>query len=170
MRARRLDLARADLTAAVAAGPDALAYPRARLALATCLLDLGDFAPALDLFRAARAENPGDLVATFGVGRAAGHLRRLEEADEAFGAVLAARPTHVDTLLARAHVAEQRGDRPRALEHLERAEQADPERRETHSALARLLDALGYADRATAHEARYRALEPTAAPVSGGAP
>ncbi len=170
MRARRLDLARADLTAAVAAGPDALAYPRARLALATCLLDLGEFAPALELFRAARTENPGDLVAAFGVGRTASHLRRLEEADEAFGAVLAARPAHVDTLLARAHVAEQRGDRPRALEYLERAEQADPNRRETHSALARLLDALGHADRAAAHEARYRALEPAATPASGRVP
>ena len=67
---RRLDLARADLEAAVAAGPNALDYPKARQALAICLLDLGDFPPAADLFRAALVDDPDDVYALFGSGRA----------------------------------------------------------------------------------------------------
>jgi tetratricopeptide (TPR) repeat protein len=168
LRARRLDLARADLTAATGAGPDALAYPRARLALATCLIDLGEFGPARELCLAARRDNPDDLVAAFGVGRTASFLGRLDEAREAFAAVLAVRPTHAETLVSLAHVVEQQGDLPRAVEYLERAERADPRRRETQAALARLYAALGRDDRAAAHEARYRATDPAA--VTGGKP
>jgi tetratricopeptide (TPR) repeat protein len=69
-RARRLDLARADLETAVATGPDALNYRPAQVALGSCLLDLGEFTRALELFRAVRADEPTNLLALFGVGRA----------------------------------------------------------------------------------------------------
>jgi tetratricopeptide (TPR) repeat protein len=164
LQGRRLDLARADLEAALAAGPDSVAYAPARITLATCLLDLGEFDHALELFRAARTDDPSNLLALFGAGRAASYRGHLEEAEEAFRAVLVLRPGHVETLLALAQIAEQRGDLPKALEYLEDAEKGDPNRLETHARLAKLLAALGQSERAEAHEARYRALDPTRQP------
>src|SRR5262249_12570666 len=94
LQARRLDLARADLAAVVAGDPDAIVFPQARLTLALCLLDLGDFGRALELFRACRTDEPNNLLALFGVGRAASHLGRFDEAEVAFRAVLVLRPGH----------------------------------------------------------------------------
>ncbi|WP_020469084.1 tetratricopeptide repeat protein [Zavarzinella formosa] len=161
LEARRLDLAKADLQAAFDAGPDSLVYAPARLNLATCLLDLGEFSQSLDLFRAARVDEPDNLLALFGVGRAASYLGSLEEAETAFRDVLARRPGHLETLLSLAQVTEQRGDLTAALGYLEQAEQADPNRLATQARLAKLLAALGQPERASKHEARYRELDPT---------
>ena len=121
--------------------------------------------PALpELFRAARTDDSSNPLALFGVGRAASYGGHLDEAEEAFRAVLVLRPGHVETLLALAQIAEQRGDLPRALAYLEEAEKGDPNRLETHARLAKLLAALGQSERAEAHEARYRALDPNRRP------
>jgi tetratricopeptide (TPR) repeat protein len=156
LKARRLDRARANLEAALAAGPDALFYRQARLSLALCLLDAGDFGRSLELFRACRQDEPDNAVALFGVGRAASFLGRWDEAEEAFEAVLAGRPGHLETLLALAQVREQRGDPAGALDCLERAERADPDRVETHYRLAKLLRVMGRDGEAAVHEARFK--------------
>ncbi|MBN9122240.1 MAG: tetratricopeptide repeat protein [Planctomycetes bacterium] len=160
VQARQLDAARADLEAAVAAGPEPLVHAPARLALAMCLLDLGEFSRAFDLFCAARDEGPSDPLALFGVGRSATYLGRLDDAERAFSAVLELRPGHVETLVSLAQVVEQRGDLKRALGYLEAAERAEPDRRETHSRLAKILAALGQDEGAAHHESRFRALDP----------
>ncbi|QJX00836.1 tetratricopeptide repeat protein [Frigoriglobus tundricola] len=116
---------------------------------------------ALALFQAVRAEEPTNLLALFGVGRAASYLGRWDEAERAFRAVLELRPGHVETLLALAQVVEQRGDLPRALGYLEEAERGDPKRLETLSRLVKLLSALGQSERAGQYEQRYRELDPT---------
>lgn len=156
---RRLDLARADLEAAVAAGPNALDYPKARQALAICLLDLGDFPPAADLFRAALADDPDDVYALFGSGRAAGFLGQWAEAETFYKAVLVRRPGHVETLLAIAQVREQQGDAKAALADLEQAAAGDPNRLETLYRLAKLLRVTGQNERAAEYEAKYRDLQ-----------
>lgn len=164
-RARRFDLARADLESAVAVGPDALVYHQAQLALGTCLLDLGEFARALELFRAVRAAEPSNLLALFGTGRACSFLGQWPEAEGAYQTVLRLRPGHVETLLGLAQVAEERGDLTGALTHLEAAERGDPNRLETLSRLAKLLGAFGHTERAERYEARYRALDPNRVPI-----
>ncbi len=161
VQGRRLAEARADLERAVAGGPESLSFSAARVALATCLLDLGEFARALELFRAARADEPTNLLALFGVGRAASYLGHWDDAERAFLAVLDLRPGHVETLLALAQVVEQRGDLARALGYLEGAETGDPKRLETLSRLVKLLAALGQSERAGRYEQRYRELDPT---------
>jgi tetratricopeptide (TPR) repeat protein len=158
---RRLDQACSDLEAALAAGPEPLVYPSARLVLARCLLDLGHFARALELFREARADDPDNLLALFGLGRAASYLALFDEAEEAFVDVLERRPGHVETLLALAQVVEQRGDLPRALACVEAAERGDPNRLETIARLVKLLSATGQTERAAGYEERYQALDPT---------
>jgi tetratricopeptide (TPR) repeat protein len=171
LQGRRLAAARADLEAAVAAGPDALIHTAARLSLASCLLDLGEFAPALQLFRAVRADDPANPLAQFGVGRAASYLGQSDEAERSFLAVLEVRPGHPETLLALAQVVEQRGDLERALGYLEQAEAHDPNRVETLARLVKLLAALGRSDRADRYEERYRKLDPTRqAPGAGQRP
>jgi tetratricopeptide (TPR) repeat protein len=158
LRARRLDEARKDLAAALEAGPDSLEAGAVRLALATCLLDAGEFDHALEHFRVAREEGPSNPTAHFGFGRAAAFLGRLDEAEAAFKKTLELLPGHVDTLLALALLAEERSDLARAVGYLEKAEAHEPDRAETHARLAKLLAALGRADRARQHEARFRAL------------
>jgi tetratricopeptide (TPR) repeat protein len=160
LQLRQLDLSRADLEAAFAAGPESLAYSPVRLTLALCLMDLGEFERAFTLFCAARDEEPTNPLAVFGVGRSASYLGRLEQAERAFLAVLKMWPGHVETLVSLAQVVEQRGDLKRALGYLEEAEKGEPNRRETHSRLAKLLAALGQDERAAYHEGRYRALDP----------
>lgn len=157
-QARRHDLARADLEAAVAAGPDTPGHSRAQLALATCLLDLGEFRQALEAFQACCRDKPDNPLALFGVGRAATFMGRADEAEEAFRKVLTLHPGHVETLLALAQLHEQRGRTDRALATLEEAEKREPERVETHLRLAKLLAALGREELAAAHEARFRDL------------
>ncbi len=158
LQARRLDLARTDLEV-VLTHPDSVVFDATRLTLATCLLDLGDFAAAYEHFHAAQVDDPDNLFAVFGVGRASAYLRRFDEAEVAFAKVLNLRPGHVETLLSLAQVVEQRGDLSGALKLLEQAERGEPTRAETHSRLAKLLAALGRDDQATAHEIRYRQIE-----------
>ncbi|MDY3555202.1 tetratricopeptide repeat protein [Gemmata sp. JC717] len=167
-RAKRLDLARADLEAAVAAGPEVFHFRDAQVALGSCLLDLGEFAPALELFRAVRAAEPANLLALFGIGRACSYLGQWADAEGAYQAILKLRPGHVETLLGLAQVLEQRGDLPQALGHLEAAEKGDPNRLETLARLAKLLAALGQPERARGYEARYRALDPNRLPTGAG--
>jgi tetratricopeptide (TPR) repeat protein len=170
LEARRLDLARADLEAALAAEPESPTADAARLALARCLLDLGDFAKARELFRVAAVRDPGNPMAHFGAGRSASYLGSMPEAEESFLAVLKIMPGHVDTLLSLAQVVEQSGDLNRALGYLEAAEKGDPKRLETLSRMAKLLHALGQTERAAAFEERYRALDPTRTPLVPGKP
>ena len=158
---RQLGLARADLEAAVATGSDSVTYSAARLTLATCMLDLGEWNRALELFRAVREDNPANRVAMFGVGRASSYLGQYDEAERSFLAVLQARPGHVDTLLALAQVVEQRGELERALKYVEEAEKGDPNRLETLARMAKLLSACGQPERAEQYEKKYRALDPT---------
>jgi tetratricopeptide (TPR) repeat protein len=165
---RRLDLAREDLEAAVSAAPDSVEFPKARLTLGICLLDLGDFGRARELFLAARADDPDNALAVFGVGRTSAYLGQFDEAEQAFQAVLAKRPGHVETLVSLAQVVEQKGDLSRAAEYLEQAATAEPDRLETHARLAKLLAALGRTKQAAYHEARFRELDPTRKPTSPG--
>jgi tetratricopeptide (TPR) repeat protein len=158
---RQLGLARADLEAAVATGSDSVTYTAARLTLATCMLDLGEWTRALELFRAVLIDDPTRVVAMFGVGRALSYLGQLEESERSFLAVLQLRPRHVDTLLALAQLVEQRGELERALKYVEEAEKGDPNRLETLARMAKLLTACGQPERAEQYEKKYRALDPT---------
>ncbi|QEL13515.1 tetratricopeptide repeat protein [Limnoglobus roseus] len=159
LQTRHLAEARASLEAAFAGGPDSLAHPAARLDLAMCLLDQGEFGRAHELFLAARKDAPSSPLATFGVGRTASYLNRLDEAEEAYQDILRQRPTHAETLLAMAQVAEQRGDLSAAIPYLERAVKVDPERAEIYARLAKLLTAVGDEKQAAVHESRYREIE-----------
>ncbi len=155
LRARRLDLARADLEAALEGGAEGLWYPAARLDLATCLLDLGEFEASLRLFHACHEAQPGEPLALFGVGRSAAFLGRWEEAERAFAEVLELRPGHVETLLGLAQACENLGNLGGALRCLQEAEKGDPQRAETQLQLAKILRALGQDQLAAEHQARY---------------
>ncbi|OWK40454.1 tetratricopeptide repeat protein [Fimbriiglobus ruber] len=115
--------------------------------------------PAADLFRAALADDPDDVYALFGSGRAAGFLGQWAEAETFYKAVLVRRPGHVETLLAIAQVREQQGDAKAALADLEQAAAGDPNRLETLYRLAKLLRVTGQNERAAEYEAKYRDLQ-----------
>lgn len=159
LQTRHLAEARAELEAAVAGGPEHLTFPAARMDLAICLLDLGDFDRAHELFVAARTDDPSSLLAVYGVGRTASYLNRLDEAETAYRDILQRDPKHVETLLAMAQVVEDRGELSAAVAFLERVVQVEPSRIEAHARLAKLLTSLGNEKQAAVHEARYHELE-----------
>lgn len=158
----RLDLAQPDLEKALRLGPDQYYAPEARVSLAACLLDLGKFKPAYDLFRTCQAESPDNPTVLLGLGRSARLLAGTDpaywkEAEDAFQRLLALRPGQATALLELAYVHEQRNEFPQALALLEEAEQSQPERYEIYFRMAKVLRALGQDDRAEVYQKRYDA-------------
>jgi tetratricopeptide (TPR) repeat protein len=152
---RQLDQARPDLARAFQEGPDHPYYADARVLLAICLLDLGEFAEALRLFRESAADDPGNPKALFGVGRCSRFLNKSDDAAAAFEAVLKLRPDHIESYMQLAYVYEERGDLKKALATLENAATIDPYWYEVPFRMAKLLYALGEKERAAKCEARY---------------
>jgi tetratricopeptide (TPR) repeat protein len=156
---QRLDLARTDLETVYALGAEHVLFRKARLALGMCLLDLGEFGRAFELFRASRDDEPENALAEFGLGRAATYLGDFSLAEQSFVRVLELRPEHVETLISLAQLLEQRGDIAGAIAHLKKAEKREPDRLEVQSRLAKLLAAQGQTEQAAVHQARFREID-----------
>src|SRR5262249_16046576 len=151
----RLDLlqhrpfeARPILETAFKHGPSRYYYADARVMLAQCLLEIGDFQAALELYRQCRADEPENTRDLFGVGQCQGALGKWDDATKTFESILHLQPDHLEALSQLAYICEERGEKQKALELLERAVQRDPSWRELHFRTAKILSALGQKDRA----------------------
>jgi tetratricopeptide (TPR) repeat protein len=163
--------ARPDLELAVRDGAGWYFATDARLLLANCLLELGEFTDALHLYRDCRAQDPENVLAHFGVGRCHWFLGQWDEAAAAFDEVLRRRPDQLDALAQLAYVHEERGDLRGALRLLEKALTYDPTWHDLFFRMAKLCRALGQTDKATEYQRRAVALQKSwARPRSGPAP
>jgi tetratricopeptide (TPR) repeat protein len=151
--------ARPDLEKALRVGRERTYFADARLLLANCLLEVGDFEESLRLFRECQAEEPENPKVLFGVGRAAWYLNRWPEAEEAFRAVLRLQPDHLDALSQLAYIHEDRGEQAEALRLLEAAVKQDPTWYELHFRIAKILLAQGQTERAAEHRRRAEELK-----------
>jgi tetratricopeptide (TPR) repeat protein len=158
MQQKQISQALADLETALSAAPNAVYAPNARLMQAICLLDLGRFEEALQLFQQCRAEDPDNPKAIYGVGRCARFLNRPEEAEEAFQAVLHLRPDHLESLLQVAYLQEEQSKLAEALATLREAEKLDPYWYEVPFRMAKILTALGQGDEAGRYQKKYVAM------------
>jgi tetratricopeptide (TPR) repeat protein len=129
-------------------GADYYYYADARIMLAQCLLEIGNFRDALEYYRQCQAEEPDNVKVLLGIGRCSWHVGEWENATEAFRAILRLQPDHLDALSQLAYIEEERGEKQRALELLEQAVKYDPTWHELHFRIAKILLALGQKDRA----------------------
>jgi tetratricopeptide (TPR) repeat protein len=163
--------ARPDLETAVRDGAGWYFATDARLLLANCLLELGQFTDALQLFRECRAEEPENVRASFGIGRCHWYLGQWDEAAEAFAEVLRLRPDHLDALAHLAYVHEEKGDPRAALPLLEKALAYDPTWYDLYFRMAKILRALGQTERAAEYQKRALAVQKSwTRPRSGPGP
>jgi tetratricopeptide (TPR) repeat protein len=151
--------ARPDLEKTVRLGGDRSYVGDARLLLANCLLEVGNFEGALRLFRECEVEEPDNPRVLFGAGRAAWYLNRWTEAEAAFRSVLRVQPDHLDALSQLAYIHEERGERGEALRLLEEAAKQDPAWYELHVRIAKILLAQGQPERAAEHRRRAEELK-----------
>lgn len=149
--------ARPELEAALKQSAGKYYYPEARLLLANCLLEMGEFESSLALYQAASQEEPTNPRPWFGIGRCAWHLDRWAEADQAFETVLRLDPHHLDALSQRAYFAEEQGELARAVEFLQTAVEQDPTWYDLHFRMAKLYRALGQPEAAIEHQRRAEA-------------
>lgn len=144
--------ARPDLERALQLGSDRYFGRDARLLLAHCLLETGQFADARRRFEECRDEEPENPQVYFGLGRCAWYLGRWDEAANAFRQVLQLRPDHVDALSQLAYIHEERGELAQALRLLEQAARHDPKWSDLHFRMAKILLALGQKEQAAGHQ------------------
>lgn len=154
LRQGHVERACQDLERSLPGAADRLHEAETRLVLANGLLDQGKFDAALVLYRQASAAEPTNPLALFGLGRTAIFLNRWDEALQAMEAVLVLRPDHPETLLELARIHEWRGELPRALELLRRAEPKVPNRPEFLGLMAKVLGALDQNDEAAVYSRR----------------
>jgi arylsulfatase A-like enzyme/Flp pilus assembly protein TadD len=123
-------LARAQATA----GQD----PQRRRFVASLLLDAGNPEAAADEFRALVEQNPDDLPAREGLGRALALQGRWQEALDALKPVLVRRPDAVELWVLAGESALRGGDAQAAERSLRRALELDPGRRDAQQLLEEL--------------------------------
>jgi tetratricopeptide (TPR) repeat protein len=140
--------AKPNLEKAFAHGADRYYYADARIMLAQCLLEIGSFSEAMELYRQCRAEEPENARVLLGLGRCQWFLGQWQEATAIFETLLRLHPDHLDALSQLAYIHEERGEKHQALELLERAAKQDPTWDELHFRMAKILLALGQKDRA----------------------
>jgi tetratricopeptide (TPR) repeat protein len=148
-----------DLEKAVQIGDGKLFVPEARLTLANCVLNVGDFDHALQLFHECEVSDPPNPAVTLGIARCHWYLGKWSEAEKAFQAVLALDAGNVDALSQLAYIYEERGELERAAGLLERAIQEDPKWYDLHFRMAKILLALGRPEQAADHRRRAEVME-----------
>jgi tetratricopeptide (TPR) repeat protein len=153
------EAARQDLTQAMQGGDEQPYYSTARKQLANCLLGLGDYQGARELFQAVIAEEPSKPVNYYHLGVCARRLQRWEEAEQAFRDVLRLKPEHLDTLLQMSYLCEERGQWDKALEWIEPIEKQAPDLNAYLQQMAKILNHLGRTEEAERYERRYREIE-----------
>jgi len=141
-------VARPKLEKAFGHGPDRYYYADARIMLAQCLLEIGNFSKALELYSQCRADEPEDARVLLGLGRCQWFLGQWQEATATFETLLRLHPDHLDALSQLAYIHEERGEKQQALDLLERAAKQDPTWDELHFRMAKILLALEQKDRA----------------------
>jgi tetratricopeptide (TPR) repeat protein len=155
LQLRQRDKALEALTKAVALGRDKFYSLTARVLLAICLRQLGDYEKAYQLGQECREEDPENALVLFGLGLCARHLDRTDEALEAFQAVLRVRPRDADTLFEIAHLYDAKGELMKALAVLQEVEALYPDDPQLLIQMAKTLQALGDT-RAAEYQKRYQ--------------
>lgn len=131
----RPEQAREALDRAVAAlGGD----PQRQRFVASLLLDAGEAAQAESAFRAILEENPADLLALEGLGRALALLGRWKDAQDVLEQVLPQRPEAVESWALAGEAALRAGDPQRAGRYLRRALELDFSRQDVRQMLDEL--------------------------------
>ncbi len=131
----RPEQAREALNRAVAAlGGD----PQRQRFVASLLLDAGEAAQAESAFRAILEENPADLLALEGLGRALALLGRWKDAQDVLEQVLPQRPEAVESWALAGEAALRAGDPQRAERYLRRALDLDFSRQDVRQMLDEL--------------------------------
>ncbi len=100
----------------------------------------GDFAASARSFSAVVRERPGDASAQALLGRSYEAQGKLEMAEAAYGATLAAKPDQPEIRYHLALIGEARGDTAAAIKHLERAVELDAAFVGARLALGRLYE------------------------------
>lgn len=156
---RMRDRALADLEQALALGPNSYYEPTAEFLEVICLRQLGRYEQGYQLAKRCQPGQPKNVLLLFYLGLCARHTDRLDEALEAFQAVLRLHPDDGDTLFELAHVYEEKRDYQKARELLENIEHDYPDDPQLLAQMAKILQLAGDNERAAGYQERYRASE-----------
>lgn len=114
-------------------------YPEASNMAGVCLLESGDAASAVDLFRKSIQAKPNAAGMHFNLGRALEVLGKLDDALAEYGTAARERKPYPEAEMAIGNMLYGKGDFSVASEHFKAALAANPEVQEAHYKLAKVL-------------------------------